>query len=195
MDNHMDISNLEWETNSDLWEVDRDSSGKIFRLQGNTMVDVVGGKVLIFKILLGNYRMRAEVCFLGHHLPEGTGGWFGFVMRAKDKDNYELVWFMPFAESGKSAAYLSVAHGIVPWWTEAYNTQEKLGPGFQPGEWFEVEISVVGDEFTLFMKGERIYRKKLTYYLSEGYPGFYVGTATDASFRNLELVEFNQGNQ
>jgi len=133
--------------------------------------------------------MRAEMRFLGHHLPQERGGWFGFVMRAQDTQNYELVWFMPTAESAKTAAYLAVAHGVVPWWTEAYATQEKGGPCIPPNTWFGARVDVVGDEFTLQVEGQIVFAKKLTYYLSEGRPGLYVGTTTDAAFRRVVIED------
>lgn len=96
-----------------------------------------------------NYSMQAELKFLGHHLPQKRAGWFGLVMLARDLENYELVWHMPNAESGKMAAYLSVAHGVVPWWIETYATQEKGNPHIPNNTWFRVRVDVVNDEMTL----------------------------------------------
>lgn len=131
--------------------------------------------------------MMAEMRFLGHHLSEGSGGWFGFTMRAQDSENYELVWFMPLAEGENTVAFLPVAHGVVPWWTESYQSQAKGNANILIDDWFQAQVEVKGDEFNIDVEGTEIFSKKLTYYLSEGYPGFYVGTATDAAFRRFQL--------
>jgi hypothetical protein len=86
-------------------------------------------------------------------------------------------------------AYVPVAHGIVPWWTEAYSTQQKGGPVIPLDDWFEVRVDVVGDEMTVFVNGSHVFTKKLTYYLDQGRPGFYVGTATDAAFRHVRIQD------
>ena len=96
---------------------------------------------------------------------------------------------MPNAESGKTAAYLAVAHGVVPWWTEAYATQQKGGSRIPPNTWFRAHVDVVHDEFTLYVEDQIVFTKKLTYYLSEGRPGFYIGTATDAAFRRVMIKD------
>lgn len=187
MGTFVDLSKVSWETNSDLWQVTEDEGGRVFQVGDNSLVDHVGGKVLLFNKVLGNYRMRAELRFLGHNFEEGVGGWFGFVMRAIDTENYELVWFMPNAEGEDKVAYLSVAHGLVPWWTEAYACQEKGACEIHSNEWFRSHVEVMEDKFSLYVEGGKVLTKKLTYYLSEGYPGFYVGTATDAAFRRVKI--------
>ncbi len=187
MNEFLDLSSVDLETNSPLWQVAESEGELILQVVDNKLEDHIGGKVALLGDAKHNYTMQAEMRFLGHHLPEERGGWFGFVMRAQDTQNYELVWFMPTAESGKTAAYLAVAHGVVPWWTEAYATQQKGGPYIPPDTWFQARVDVVGDEFTLQVEGQTVFAKKLTYYLSEGRPGFYVGTATDAAFRRVAV--------
>jgi hypothetical protein len=135
--------------------------------------------------------MNAEMRFLGHHLREGDGGWFGFVIRAQDISNYELVWFMPKAGARQTSAYLSVAHGIVPWWTEAYTSQQKGTLQIPYDKWFAARVDVIGDEFSLYANDSHVFTKKMTYYLSEGRPGFYVGTATDAAFRRVVIKDLS----
>ena len=111
----------------------------------------------------------------------------GIVIRARDLENYELVWFMPNAEEEKTVAYVPVAHGIVPWWTEAYQKQEKGIYPLPQNDWFRARVDVLKDEFTVQIGGEEIFTKKLTYNLHQGTPGLYVGTATDAAFRNIQI--------
>lgn len=173
--------------NTDLWEKTEEEGEPVLRLINNDVIDHQGGKVALFSAIFEDYTMKAEMCFLGHHLPEGNGGWFGFVMRAQDTENYELLWFIPLAESKHTVAYLPVAHGIVPWWTEAYRTQEKGEAQIPKDGWFQAEVLVQGDEFTLYIGEKEVFTKKFTYYLSKGHAGFYVGTATDAAFRRAEI--------
>jgi len=189
VDEFVDLSRVALETNSPLWQIGESEGEPILQIVGNKEADHIGGKVALVGDVRCNYTMQAEMRFLGHHLPQERAGWFGFVMRAQDKQNYELVWFMPNAESGKTAAYLAVAHGVVPWWTEAYATQQKSGSRIPPNTWFRAHVDVVRDEFTLYVEDQIVFTKKLTYYLSEGRPGFYVGTATDAAFRRVMIKD------
>jgi hypothetical protein len=181
------LSQSKLQTNSDLWEIVEAEDEIVLQVVGNRTIDHVGGKIALLDEPRSNYTMSAEMRFLGHHLIDGSGGWFGFVIRARDELNYELVWFMPLAEKDGSVAYLSVAHGIVPWWTEAYSTQQKGRPTIPSDDWFRARVDVIGDEFSIYVENEFVFTKKLTYYLSEGYPGLYVGTATDAMFRRIEI--------
>ena len=80
-------------------------------------------------------------------------------------------------------------HGVVPWWTEAYAIQKEVSPHIPHNTWFGVRVDLVNDEMTLYVEDEIILTKKLTYYLSEGRPGLYVGTATDAAFRRIVIKD------
>ncbi len=186
------FSGFALEANSRLFQV-RDHDGEqILQLTDNVYVpesDDISGKVALIGGPRRNYRMRAEMKFLGHHLPWESAGWFGFAIRARDLENFELVWFMPNAEESATVAYVPVAHGIVPWWTEAYATQQKGGPALPSNEWFQAQVDVIGNEVTVFVDGDKVFAKKLSYYLSEGRPGFFVGTATDAAFRRMEIED------
>jgi len=180
------------ETNSHLFQVlesEGDTSLVLRNNLYNPPQDDRIGKVALLGKPLKNYRMSAEMKFLGHHLEMSGAGWFGFVIRAKDLDNYELVWFMPAAEESSTVAYVPVAHGLVPWWTEAYATQQKGGPCLPQKGWFEARVDVVEDEVTVFVNDSFVFTKKLTYHLQEGYPGFFVGTATDVAFRGLKIED------
>ncbi|MHA2168675.1 MAG: family 16 glycoside hydrolase [Candidatus Kariarchaeaceae archaeon] len=175
-------------TNSDQWETLVDKEEPIIQITNNVEEDHIGGKVALLGAKLKNYKMEAEFKFLGHHLSLEQAGWFGFVIRAKDLKNYELLWFMPQLEGDIKIAYLPVAHGIVPWWTEAYNTQEKVSVKIAHDSWFHARVEAIGNEITVYIDDMKLITKKLTYYLEEGYPGLYVGTSTDAAFRKIRLV-------
>ncbi|NIM95828.1 MAG: hypothetical protein GTO18_19175 [Anaerolineales bacterium] len=189
MNNMLDLSTVELETNSELWKTREVNGEWLLEMVGNKEIDHLGGKVVLIEGSRGDYVVSVEMKFLDHHLQEGSGGWFGFVIRAQDTLNYELVWFMPNAEKGRAVAYLPVAHGIVPWWTEAYASQQRGGPKIPSHEWFSTKAEVIGDEVSIFIGDEHIFTKKLTYYLTEGRPGFYVGTATDAAFRRVYVED------
>jgi hypothetical protein len=131
--------------------------------------------------------MEAEMRFLGHHHPMPKAGWFGFAIRAQDFLNLEIVWFMPNAESGNTVAYVPAAHGIVPWWTEAYTTQQKGRVPIPADAWFRARVDVIDDEFTLYVDDQLVFTRKITYYLTTGRPGLFAGTATDAAFRRISI--------
>ena len=191
-DQSQTYSGFALETNSPFFKV-RDRNGEeTLLLINNTYVpevDDISGKVALIGEPRRNYRMTAEMKFLGHHLKMEGAGWFGIAIRAKDLDNFELVWFMPSAEESSTVAYLPVAHGVVPWWTEAYAAQKKGGPRLPGNEWFEARVEVIDDEITVFVDGEFVFTKKLSYYLFEGRPGFFVGTATDVAFRRVKIED------
>ena len=53
-----------------------------------------------------------------------------------------------------------------------------------------MQVDVIGDEFTVYVDGEKVIHKRMTYYLSDGRPGFYIGTATNAAFRLVKVEDF-----
>ena len=187
----IDLTQIELETNSPLWQIIRLDHELTIQITNNTDEDELHGKVALLPEIRRNYRMLAELKFLGHYLKDPNAGWFGLVMRAQDVDNFELVWFMPNIKHTENVAYIPVAHGIVPWWTEAYATQYKGQVELPEKDWFLVQLDVIGDEFTLYIDNEKIMQKRFTYYLKNGRPGFYIGTATNAAFRLVKLEEFD----
>lgn len=189
MESLIDLATVNLETNSSLWQVAEWDGESILQVLNNRQEDHIGGKAALVGKPRHNYTMQAEMRFLRHHLPQDRAGWLGFVLRAQDTSNYELVWFMPGAERGETAAYLPVAHGVVPWWTEAYATQQRAGPRIPLDRWFQASVDVEGEQFSLHVEGQPVFRKKLTYYLVEGRPGFYVGTCTDAAFRRVTIAD------
>jgi hypothetical protein len=196
MSKTIDLHTVALETNSPLWQISDLENEPVLQVVGNTpTTQKTGtaayldedhiGKVALIGEVKHNYKMQAEMRFLKYNRSPQKGGWFGFAIRAQDVLNYEIIWFMPNAESGNTAAYVPVAHGVVPWWTEAYSNQKKGTPYIPADSWFRARVDVVGDEFTLYIEDQFVFTKKITYYLSEGRPGFYVGTATDAMFRRI----------
>ena len=187
----IDLTQTQLETNSPLWQVMNVDHELTIQITNNTDKDELHGKVALLPETKRNYRMWVELKFLGHYLEDPCAGWFGLAMRAQDVNNFELVWFMPNAKHQDNVAYLPVAHGIVPWWTEAYAAQSKGRVDLPEKDWFLVQLDVIGDEFTLYINEEKIMHKRFTYYLSNGRPGFYIGTATNAAFRLVKLEEFD----
>ena len=82
-----------------------------------------------------------------------------------------------------------MAHGVVPWWAEAYASQQKGDPHIPINSWFQARVDIVGDDFTVYVDDQPVFTKKITYYLKEGRPGFFVGTATDAAFRRIVIED------
>ena len=194
MNNHrtkfVNLAEIDIDTNSSLWQVTHLQYEDTIQITNNQDDSHTQGKVALLPYSKRNYRMQVEMKFLGHYLQDENAGWFGLVIRAQDVDNYELVWFMPNIKEGGNVAYLPVAHGVVPWWTEAFANQEKGSANVPVGEWFLVQVDVIGDEFTVFVDGEKVIHKRMTYYLSDGRPGFYIGTATNAAFRLVKVEDF-----
>jgi hypothetical protein len=191
MSKFFNLSQESIQTNSSLWQTIELEGEQVVQVTGNVEADHVGGKVALLGHPRRDYSMRTELRFLGHHLGEEKAGWFGLVMRARDLENYELVWFMPLAGGGKTTAYLPVAHGVVPWWTEAYASQQKGTRNIPSDAWFRTRVDVLKDEMDLYLEDQLVFTKKLTYYLSQGFPGLYVGTATDAAFRRIIIEDLS----
>ena len=198
IENFLDLKQIEIETNSSLFKIKMQNNEQVLQVMNNVYnteidektgkpTDDVRGKVILLGPVHTDYSMEADMKFLGHHLEMEAAGWFGFVVRAQDCDNYEVVWFMPGAEGESSVAYLPVAHGIVPWWTEAYSTQKKGSVPVPKNKWFRARVDVIGDELSAYLGDNFIFKKKLSYYLKEGRPGFFVGSSTDVVFRRIKI--------
>jgi hypothetical protein len=191
MTRYFDLSHESIQTNSSLWQIKKHEGEQVVQVTGNVEADHVGGKVALIGPSRRDCSMRAELKFLGHHLGDQKAGWFGLVIRARDLENYELVWFMPQAERGKTVAYAPVAHGVVPWWTEAYAGQQKGTAHIPDNAWFRTRVDVLKDEMSIYVEDQLVFTKKLTYYLFQGFPGLYVGTATDAAFRRIAIEDLS----
>jgi hypothetical protein len=198
--NYLDLIKIKIEKNSDLFKIDTIDNEQVLILTGNIYnqgideftgkkKDDAHGKVILFGDKLRDYSMTVDMKFVGFHDENfPTGGWFGFALRAQDVENYEVVWFMP-GGGGESnrVAYVPVAHGIVPWWTEAYDKQEKGNIALPQNDWFTARVDVKGDEFSVYVNDQFVFKKKMTYYLTSGKPGLYVGTATDIAVRRIKI--------
>jgi len=200
MSKNIDPRIIALETNSPLWQISDIEDEPVLQVVGNTpTTQKTGtaayldkghvGKVALIGEVRHNYKLQAEMRFLKYYRSPQKGGWFGFAIRAQDALNYEIVWFMPNAETGNTVAYVPVAHGVVPWWTEAYASQKKGDPHIPINSWFQARVDVMGDEFTVYVEDRSVFTKKITYYLKEGRPGFFVGTATDAAFRRIVIED------
>jgi len=200
-DQYLDLTKINIEKNSDLFKIDTIDNEQVLTLTENTYNqdideftgkkkdDTRGGKVVLFGDKLKDYSMIVDMKFLGFHMENfPSGGWFGFALRAQDLENYEIVWFMP-GGGGESntVAYVPVAHGVVPWWTEAYDKQEKGNVALPKNNWFTARVDVKKDEFSIYVDDQFVFKKKMTYYLTSGKPGLFVGTATDIAFRRIKI--------
>jgi hypothetical protein len=203
MNQYIDLKKIKIEKNSDLFKITTLNNEQVLILKNNLYnqkidsltgkeIDSVYGKVILLGGVKKDYKMVVDMKFLGTHIDMKGAGWFGFTVRAQDCDNYELVWFMPGgAEETNTVAYLPVAHGIIPWWTEAYSNQKKGNIQIPQKDWFTARIDVKGDEFTVYLNDQLVFNKKLTYYLKSGRPGLFVGTATDVAFRRIRIEDIN----
>lgn len=192
---------LKFKANSDLFRAEQLDGSLAITIRGNHYSDEIdeftgkprsnsrGSLVALIDTKLEDFAICAEMKLLACHLDGfPQGGWLGVALRAQDADNFELVWFMP-AGGGESnnVAYVPVAHGVVPWWTEAYEKQNKGAAKLDPSDWFDVRVEVRGDSFSVFSGGEFVFQKTMTYYLTSGMAGLFAGTATDAAFRNVRI--------
>lgn len=143
------------------------------------------GKVYIFDSNVKKGIFSCEIQCMQTHHPQKKA-WTGLVFRAEDVENFELVSLMPFA-SKDTVAYISVAYGIIPWWTTAYQADPKASIELKEKEWIKMEISMEEFDFTVSINGEKMFTKKYSYFLKPGKCGFFVGSGTDATFRNFRL--------
>jgi hypothetical protein len=203
MNRYIDVNKIHIEKNSDLFKIDTLDNEQNLILKNNLYnreidsltgkaVDDVRGKIILLGEVRRDYAMTVDMKFLGTHIDMQGAGWFGFALRAQDCDNYEVVWFMPGgAEETNTVAYIPVAHGIVPWWTEAYARQEKGDVPHPRSDWFTARVEVIGDEFSVYVNDRFVFEKKLAYYLTSGRPGLFVGTATDVAFRRIKIEDMH----
>lgn len=188
MEKRLKLDDLDLVASSELWSVDETGEEPVLQVTGHTTVEHIrDSQVALIDFPASAYSLEAEMRFVTNYLPDPGAGWFGFALRAQDFMNYEIVWFMPGARRGYTVAYVPVAHGIAPWWTEAYETQKKGTVPLPKDGWFRTQADVKGDSFSIFVNDEFVFEKKLTYYLEAGRPGFFVGTATDAKFRRVAV--------
>lgn len=201
---YINLTKIKTKKNTDLFKTKNIGNEQILILEGNQYndeiddftgkkIDDVRGKVILFGEAKRDYSMTVDMKFIGINIDFPGGGWFGFAVRAQDLENYEIIWFMPGgAESNNTIAYVPVAHNVVPWWTEAYEKQEKGNYKLPKNDWFTARVDVIGDECSLFVNDQFIFKKKLTYYLTSGIPGLFVGTATDVAFRRIKIEEIKK---
>ena len=182
---YINLDKIKIQKSTDLFKIRSIEKEKMLILEGNQYndeideftgkkIDDVCGKIVLFGDPKRDYSMTVDMKFLSFNMDIPGGGWFGFALRAQDLENYEIIWFMPGgAESQNSIAYVPVAHNVVPWWTEAYEQQEKGNFQLPKNDWFTARVDVISDEFSLFVNNQFIFTKKLTYYLNSGTPGLF----------------------
>ncbi|MGD8305369.1 MAG: hypothetical protein PVF17_01825 [Ignavibacteria bacterium] len=203
-EDYIDLTKVKMQENTDLFQIKTIENEQLLILEGNQYnevlddftgkkIDDVRGKAILIGEPQHDYSMIVDMKFMGINMDFPGGGWFGFVLRAQDLENYEVIWFMPGGtESDNNIAYVPVAHNVVPWWTEAYGNQEKGNYPLPKDDWFTARVDVTGDEFSLYVNDKFILNKKMTYYLTSGTPGLFVGTATDVAFRRIKIEEIKK---
>ncbi|MHA1672675.1 MAG: hypothetical protein ACTSYI_03525 [Promethearchaeota archaeon] len=148
-------------------------------------LDDIKGKVYMFDTTIKTGSFSCEMQFLQNHIPD-KAPWMGVVFRAQDMDNYELVWIMPLANA-ENIAHISVAHGIVPWWSEAYEQSKKATIALNEKDWNMITVQMEEEVFTVSVNQREAFTKRYAYYLKEGKVGVFLGTGTDATFKNFHL--------
>jgi hypothetical protein len=180
-----------WEANRGDWQAEEEGGEAVLVLPHNETLDWRGGTVAIAgDPAWRDYEYSLELCLIGGG-GEPTMAWPGIVMRAQDGDNYELFWFMPNLEDDDSGnvAYLSVAHNMVPWWSNGYVSIPRGRARYSPGEWLPVSVRVEGLQASVrvWNRPEPILTVRLTYYLDGGRVGVYCGSQTRARFRRMRV--------
>lgn len=200
---NIDFKKVKIQNNSELFRIQKIENDEIIILEGNeydASIDPFTGmeksnsrdaKVFLIGEEQTDYMMTAEMKFININLENCEGcGWFGFAIRAQDFDNFEAVWFMPGVDKN-NVAYIPIAHGIGPYWAEGYIKSEKGTVKLPKNDWFEAKAVVKGKVISIYVNNELVLEKKASYYLTSGYAGFFVGTSTDAAFRNVKIEKIN----
>ncbi len=198
---NIDVDKIITQCNSELFRTKIIDNEKIIIVEGNeydSSIDSFTGmeksnsrdaKVFLIGEKQTDYIMTAEMKFINLNLDNCEGcGWLGFAIRAQDFDNFEAVWFMPGTDKN-NVAYIPIAHGVGPYWTEGYIKSEKGTVKLPKNDWFKTKVVVKGKDISIYVNNELILKKKASYYLTSGFAGFFVGTATDAAFRKVKIEE------
>ena len=197
------LDKIKTQCNSELFRIETIDNEKTVILEGNEYDSTIdpftgmeksnsrGAKVFLVGEKQTDYIMTAEMKFININLDNCEGcGWFGFAIRAQDFDNFEAVWFMP-GTNKDNVAYIPIAHGIGPYWSEGYIKSEKGTAKLYKHEWFRAKVIVKGKDISIYINDELVLKKKASYYLTSGFAGCFVGTATDAAFRKLKIEAIN----
>ncbi len=179
-----------WESNGGNWRAEVEDGEAVLALPKNQALDWRGGTVAIAgDRAWRDYEYSLDLYLLPH--AEGSGmAWPGVIVRAKDTDNYEAFWFLPHLDDASgNVAYLSVAHGIVPWWTDSYVSIPRGRAPYSPGEWLPISVRVEGLQASVRVRNEPdpVLTVRLSYYLDGGCVGVYCGTETSAKFRRMRI--------
>lgn len=180
-----------WEANRGDWQAQEEEDEAVLALPKNETLDWRGGTVAVAgDPTWRDYEYSLELCLLAVADEHGMA-WPGVVVRAQDTANYELFWFVPHLKEDASdnVAYLSVAHNVVPWWTNGYVSIPRGRVQYSPGEWLPVSVRVEGLQVSVRVRNrpDPILAVRLTYYLDGGCVGVYCGTRTSAKFRRMRV--------
>ena len=186
-----DESLRRWRANRGDWHALVEDGEPVLVLPDNRTGDWRRGTVAIAgDPTWQDYEFSCELFVLSPPEGEADGAWPGIVFRAQDTENYELVWLMPRgAEATDNVVGLSVAHGLVPWWTDAYVNNPRGSAPYGRGEWLPVNVRVQGLEASVRVRdtSDPVLTIRLTYYLDGGCIGVYCGTQTSAKFRRFRI--------
>lgn len=196
---NINFDEVKFRNNSDLFRIETIDNEKTIILEGNKFDNSIdpftgmeksnsrGAKVFLIGGIQTDYVMSAEMKFIKANLDDCNDcGWFGFAIRAQDFDNFECVWFMPGMKRD-NVAYIPFAHGVAPYWAEGYINSEKSTVKLPLNNWFKAKTVVKGKNISIYVNDELVLNKKASYYLTSGYAGLFVGTATDAAFRRISI--------
>ncbi|MBI4571424.1 MAG: hypothetical protein HY723_05695 [Chloroflexi bacterium] len=189
-----DESFRRWTTNRGDWVAAIEDGEVVLALPDNRTRDWHRGTVAIAgDANWRDYEFSFELLVLPPPEPD-AGAWPGVVFRAQDTENYELVWLMPLGPEAKNnVVYLPVAHGLVPWWADAYVNNQRGSVPFGRGEWLPVSVRVRGLEASVRVRHQPdpVLTVRLSYGIECGRVGLYCGTRTSAKFRRMriELLE------
>ncbi|MCI1681700.1 MAG: DUF1080 domain-containing protein [Bacteroides sp.] len=196
---NFNLDEVETRNNSDLFRIETIDNEKTIILEGNKFDSSIdpftgmeksnsrGAKVFLVGEVQTDYVMSTEMRLIKNNLEDCNDcGWLGFAIRTQDFDNFECVWFMP-GMSKDNVAYIPFAHGIAPYWGEGYIKSEKGTVKLPQNDWFKTTVVVKGNNISIYVNSELVLKKKASYYLTSGYAGLFVGTATDAAFRKISI--------
>ncbi len=180
-----------WKANRGDWQAQEERGEAVLALPNNETLDWREGTVAVAgDPAWRDYEYSLELCLLAGAGEPGMA-WPGVVVRAQDTANYDLFWFTPNLEDDASGnvAYLSVAHNVVPWWSNGYVSIPRGRARYSPGEWLPISVRVEGIEASVRVRNhpEPVLSVRLAYYLDGGCVGVYCGTQTSAKFRRMRV--------
>ncbi|XP_028405452.1 uncharacterized protein LOC114528075 [Dendronephthya gigantea] len=116
----------------------------------------------------------------------------GLLYNARNKMNYDFVYFRPHSSSGCFQTGF-VVNGV-PTFTAAISA---ACPGQGPpkgGQWFDVRVEVNNNKAKIFLEGKFV-REVTPHYPAKGHGGVLVGNgyANIVHFRNFDITQYDNG--